>query len=128
MKRQHCPICSTELEIRDVSPCWECGHDSAELDHLASGAHTYWEFEVFGIRIVLCNFCMVDFSSHDPEQFGLPQGKAIGLGTAEFRELRSVERPGVSKGKVCPACNRTLKFLNWLMEVKERHDQSESER
>ena len=128
MKKQYCPICSTQLEVRDVSPCWDCGHDSAELDHLASDAHTYAEFEVFGSRIVLCNFCMVDFSSYNGERFGLRQGKTIGLGTSEFRELRTVEETGVSKDKVCPACNRRLKFLNWVIDVKKRHGQPQSER
>ena len=119
MKKEHCPICSTELEVWDVSPCWDCGHHPAELDHLASGLHTYSEFEVLGSRIVLCDFCMVDFSSYDAELFGLPKGTAIRLGCPEFKELGSVEHAGLSKDKVCPACDRRLKFLNWVMEVRE---------
>lgn len=118
MKKDRCPICSTELEVRDVSPCWDCGHDSAELIHLADGKHTYSEFEVFGSRIVLCDHCMVDFSSNDRQQLGLPQGKVIGLGTPEFREVRSVENPVVSKDKVCPTCNRRRAYLNWVTKVK----------
>jgi len=124
MNKEQCPICSTELEVRDVSPCWDCGHDPVEIDHFNSGKHTYSELEVFCSRIVLCDFCMVDFSSYDPQQFGLPWDKKIGLGKPDFRELRSVDESGISKDKVCPVCNHRLKFLKWMVEVRERHNKT----
>ena len=86
------------------------------------------EFEVLGSRIVLCDFCMVDFSSYDAELLGLPKGTAIRLGSPEFKELGPVEHAGPSKDKVCPACNRRLKFLNWILEVREGRSGSRSVR
>jgi hypothetical protein len=57
MAESHCPICASELEIRDVAPCFDCGWDPGELEHLADGKHTYAEVLAFGIPIVVCNFC-----------------------------------------------------------------------
>jgi hypothetical protein len=73
MAETQCPDCFTALEPIDVAPCFDCGHLAIELEHLASGRHTYAEYRVFGECIVLCNFCRVDFSSYDPEYFGLPK-------------------------------------------------------
>ena len=81
MKKEQCPICFGRLEIIYAAPCYDCGHDGNEIDHYKEGKHTYHEFEVFGFPIVLCNFCMVNFSSYDPEYFGFSQGTKVGTGT-----------------------------------------------
>ena len=49
-----------------MAPCFDCGWDPGELEHLADGKPTYTEVLAFGIPIVVCNFCLVDFSSYDP--------------------------------------------------------------
>lgn len=121
MKHQQCPICATELEIREVSPCWDCGHDPAEFEHLRKGKHTYAKFQVFGSPIVLCDFCMVDFSSYDPTEFGLARDVRIGLGTSEFQEVKPLHDPGVERDLFCPACHRRLTYLNWLACVRDRN-------
>src|SRR4051794_5038082 len=64
MAESVCPICYGPLEFREVAPCYDSGHDPEELEHLSAGRHTYAELRIFGLTIVLCNFCWVDFSSY----------------------------------------------------------------
>ena len=112
----HCPVCAAELEIRDVAPCFDCGWDPGELEHLAEGKHTYTEVLAFGIPIVVCNFCLVDFSSYDPAFFGRPPRTKLGLG--EFVEVRAITNPSGGKDKFCPVCRRRLAFLRFLAQVR----------
>jgi hypothetical protein len=115
---QQCPICGEHLVLRDVAPCWDCGHDPVELQHLREKKHDYSQFRVFGHEITLCSFCMVDFSSYKPEYFGLRGRPKIGLGTKEFDELDHVKNPAIGKALVCIPCGHQLKFLNWLLDVR----------
>jgi hypothetical protein len=111
-----CPICFGVLESREVAPCYECGHDPNELDHLAGGRHTFCEMRAFGVDIVLCDFCRVDFSSYDPTCFSRVRG------TRPERELvfvRDVLNPQQTRDKFCPGCGKRLAFLRFLARVRE---------
>jgi hypothetical protein len=120
MGTKQCPICYCPLEVRDVAPCMECGGYPDEIDHFLQGKHTYYEYEVFeGLNLILCNFCVVDFSSYDPTFFGLPKGSGIGLGYMIFK--RSINNPTLSKDKFCPECGYRLAFLNFLVKARELH-------
>jgi hypothetical protein len=110
MSESHCPICFAELEVRDVAPCFDCGSDPTELDHLAEGKHTYTEVPAFGIPIVVCSFCLVDFSSYDPAFFNRPPRTKLGLG--EFVGVRAITNPSRGKDKLCPVCRRRLACLS----------------
>ncbi|HEY2856346.1 MAG TPA: hypothetical protein VGJ18_26125 [Gemmatimonadaceae bacterium] len=77
MAESHCPICYAELELRDVAPCWDCGHAPRELDDLREGRHTYDKLCVLGQPIVLCDFCQADWTSYDPAYFGQPVGRRL---------------------------------------------------
>src|SRR5579872_1625338 len=55
MSESNCPICYASLETRDVTPCWDCGANPIELNHLAEGRHKYAEFLVFDTTIILCS-------------------------------------------------------------------------
>ena len=76
MKSEQCPICGSELEVKEVTPCIECGalenqvallkqdikegfkHDSVE----------YEEYRIFDkFEITLCGFCALDIGSYEPE-------------------------------------------------------------
>jgi hypothetical protein len=116
MAESHRPICAAELEIRDVAPCFDCGWDLGELEHLAEGKHTYTEVLAFGIPIVVCNFCLVDFSSYDPAFFNRPARTKLGLG--EFVEVRAITNPSQGKDKFCPVCRRRLAFLKFVAKVR----------
>jgi hypothetical protein len=115
MSESHCPICFAQLEVRDVAPCFDCGSDPTELDHLAEGKHTYAEVLAFGVPIVLCKFCLVDFSSYDAAYFNRPRRTKLGLG--EFVEVRAITNPSRGKDKFW-VCRRRLAFLRCLAKVR----------
>jgi|SRR5688572_13967083 len=116
MTESHCPICYGELEVRDVAPCFDCGYDPKELQHLDAKRHTYSEFLAFGVPIVLCDFCQVDFSSYDPVYFNKPKGTKLGLG--QFTFVRELRDPRPTKDKFCTLCNHRLVFLRFVAEVR----------
>lgn len=118
MQATHCPICYEPLEIREVGPCMECGSNPREIEDARTGKHTYAEYRIFGnLSLVLCNFCQVDFSSHDPIFFGLPRGTRVGLESGwEF--VRDVQ-PMIAKDKCCPKCGYRLPFLEFIVHARE---------
>ena len=116
MSESHCPICHGGLEVRDVAPCFECGWDPVELDHLEERKHTYTEVLAFRVPIVLCDFCLVDFSSYDPAFFNRLRRTNLGLG--EFFEVRALVNPSRGKDKFCPVCHRRLAFLRFIATVR----------
>src|SRR5215472_3864987 len=116
MSEINCPICYTPLEVRDVTPCWDCGGDPAERVHLADGRHHYAEFSVFNESIVLCDFCRVDFCSYEPTYFGQSAASRPGR---ELVLIRDVLFPQPTKDKYCPNCGRRLAFLRFLARVRE---------
>lgn len=119
----HCPLCYTPLEVRDVAPCWTCGHRPEEIDHALSGRHTFAEMRVLGdLSMVLCDFCQVDFGSFDPQFFGLPKESKIGFERMQF--VRSVEDIQIGKDKYCPQCGYRLAFLNFVDEACRQQKQS----
>jgi hypothetical protein len=120
MKETHCPLCHSELEVRDVAPCEECGGFPEELEHFRQGKHTFTEYEVFPpLKVVLCNFCDVDFGSHDPTFFGLPARTRIGF--EYMRPCRPVEVKALARDKFCPHCGLRLAFLRFVQRAREQH-------
>jgi hypothetical protein len=118
MAKSHCPICYGDLEVREVAPCFDCGHDPTEFEHLDAQRHKYSEVLAFGIPIVLCGFCQADFSSYDPEYFNRPKGTVLGL--REFTFVRELREPRPAKDKFCRTCNRRLAFLRFVSDVRDR--------
>ena len=116
MKKEQCPICYTELEEIECAPCYDCGHLPEEIEHFKSGKHTYTIYDVYrGLKLQLCNFCDVDFGSYNPEYFGI--GKKLDLGGFTF--VQESQNPKLEKDKYCPECERRLKFLTFLKEIRE---------
>src|SRR5580698_6166643 len=120
MSATHCPLCYSSMESRLVAPCMDCGNLPEELDHLAQGKHTYAEYRVFGaLNLVLCDFCVADFSSYDFTYFGFSQKTPVArLTNREFiRPIYPV--PEQTWDKVCPNCQRRLSFLNFVISARE---------
>ena len=115
MKETNCPVCFTELIIKKVTPCAECGADDVELDHYKE--HTYHEYVLYHeIRLVLCDFCDVDFASYNPTYFGFEKGRRIGY--QDFKFVRKITDIKVVHGKYCPECNNTLPFLKFVRDCR----------
>ena len=125
MKSEQCPICGSELEVKEVSPCIECGalenqvallkqdikegfkHDSVE----------YEEYRIFDkFEITLCGFCALDIGSYEPEYFGFPKNKRLSYEKLQF--LKKLEKPTVGKDKYCPECKRRLSFINFVLSAR----------
>jgi hypothetical protein len=104
--------------VREVAPCYDCGHDPKELDDLRAGIHLYREYELFGFPIVLCNFCDVDFCSYDPTYIGRPR---VPNYYSQMIFRRDIE-PTISRDKFCPTCNRRLAFLRFLAHARSQSD------
>jgi len=120
MQETNCPLCFSELEVRDVAPCDECGALPQEIEHFAGGKHSYAEYEVFPpLKLTLCNFCDVDFDSRDPTFFGLPRNARIGY--QYMRLVQTVREPMLSRDKFCPACDLRLSFLRFVHQARQQH-------
>ena len=120
MQERYCPLCHGELEVRDVAPCDECGGRPEEVEHFASGKHSYAEYEVFPpLKLTLCNFCDVDFGSNDPAFFGLPRNARIGY--QYMRLIQPLRGLTLSKDKFCPACDLRLSFLRFVHQARQQH-------
>ena len=123
MQATHCPVCFAALAVREVAPCHDCGHLEQELAHLVAGKHEYAEYRVFGLSVVLCNFCKVDFGSNDPTYFGL--SGMFDRDRASLENFEFVRRVGpetaARRDKYCPDCDRRLAFLVFLLAARSRH-------
>lgn len=112
-----CPICFSFLEVKDVAPCWECGIFDEEIAHFHEGRHTYAEVEIWpDLTAVMCNFCMVDFSSYDPDFWEAPRNVDLPFP----RELREVQGQ-IQKGRYCPECNYRQPFLEFIVAAREHN-------
>jgi hypothetical protein len=118
MSDNYCPLCYTQLEVRDVAPCMDCGHLPQEVEHALAGKHTYAEMRIFDeLSLILCDFCQVDFGSYDPTFFGLPKDARIGYEKMQF--LQPVEDTFIRKDKCCPQCAYRLPFLKFVQKARE---------
>jgi hypothetical protein len=117
MKNEQCPICYSELEVKYFAPCDDCGNLDEETNHFKENMHKYNIYEIYnGLKLQLCNFCAVDFGSYKSEYLGFPDN--IRIGFEDFSFVSSVDNPSVQKSKFCPECNKGLKFLTFLIDLR----------
>jgi hypothetical protein len=93
-----------------VPPCYDCGHETNELQELKDGEHEYHKFKVFNQTIILCDFCDADFGSYYPDYFGLlgefPQDYLLEL-------IEKIKEPIIEKDMYCSKCQHCLKFIKF---------------
>jgi hypothetical protein len=92
----------------------DCGARPDELEHFARGRHTFAEWQIFpelSDRLVLCDFCEVDFQSYYPEYFGLGPKLEPGRNRQFIRSRRDVEPVD---DWVCPECMRRKGFVDFV--------------
>lgn len=118
MKKEQCPICHSELEVKDFAPCDDCGNLGEEIKHFNEGLHKYNIYEIYkGLKLQLCNFCDMDFGSYKSEYLEFSDNRRIGY--EDFTFLSTINNPSILKNKYCPECNKGLKFLTFLRELRE---------
>ncbi|MCP4129454.1 MAG: hypothetical protein GY754_00420 [bacterium] len=112
----YCPICSNELEVRETTPCMDCGAFPREVKYLQAGKRSFAEFEIIeGLTLVLCSSCHVDFGSYKAEMWNLPNNRRLGYGDIVY--IRDID-PVSTKDKFCPHCGHRLAFLKFWDAVK----------
>lgn len=115
MKQTHCPICYSKLVQKNVAPCDECGGNNLELEHYKE--HKYHEYILYhDLRLVLCDYCDVDFGSFDPTYFGFTKNTQIGY--QDFQLIREVIDIRLVQGKFCEQCGFRLPFLNFIRDCR----------
>ncbi|OGS87194.1 MAG: hypothetical protein A2724_06800 [Fluviicola sp. RIFCSPHIGHO2_01_FULL_43_53] len=88
-----------------------CGGNSTKLNHYRTQKFT--EYEVyFDQRLILCDFCDVDFSSYDVTYFGFKKGKRIGLN--DFNFVKEIPNNELHFDHFCPKCLHRLSFLKFI--------------
>jgi hypothetical protein len=114
---EQCPICYSELEVRDCAPCDDCGWKPQEIEDLNDKIHTYATYDIYkGLRLTLCDFCRVDFGSYKSEYLGFKNGRRLDL--TDFNFVSQIEHPQVTMDKFCPDCSARLRFLNFLLQIR----------
>jgi hypothetical protein len=74
-------------------------------------------------RLVLCDFCIVDFGSYNPSFFGLPRDR--GVRWQDLRFIKRVHEPSLGQDKYCPSCDHRLTFLNFVAAVRLKNQEGE---
>lgn len=119
MATEQCPLCSGSLEVRQASPCHECGGDPVSLERFRADRHIYHSVKVFGDQeLILCDSCMLNFGAFDPDFFGQPKDSALGF---EHMEIgKQILQPSSRADMYCPACKYRLRFLKFVKESRKR--------
>ena len=88
---------------------------------MVRGQHRYSEYRVFDkFKIVLCDFCDVDFGSYHPDYFGLPHtGEVLGIDCLRFS--KEISDPSQGIDLICPECDHRLSFIKFRMAAIEYH-------
>ena len=119
MAESHCPICFTKLVAKEVTPCMDCGGNESVINHGQNGQ--YREYELyFQQRLILCDFCDVDFGSYDPTYFGFGRGKKLGY--QDFNFTREIFDRSLKKDKYCLECKHRLSFLKFVQKCREENN------
>lgn len=113
-----CPICSEAMTEIKVAPCFDCGHESSELEELKNGEHEYHLFKVLGEKIVLCDFCDADFDSYYPEYLGFPDSIAHNY---PLELVSKIQSPVPATDYLCSKCQHRLAFLRFLKSLRQRN-------
>jgi hypothetical protein len=96
----------------------DCGARPEELEHFARGIHRYAEWQIFpelSDRLVLCDFCEVDFQSYWPDYFGLPENAEPGERRQFIRELHDLQ---MADDWVCPKCGKRKPFADLVLRAR----------
>lgn len=127
MNLEQCPICGNELEVKEVTPCFDCGSIDDQVTLLRQDVEEGYEhdsirynvYRIFNqIEISLCELCAMEFSQYDPHYFGLLSSQELKYGKMQF--IKSVREPQVGKDKYCPSCQKRLSFIKFVLEVRNK--------
>lgn len=109
------------MNLKNVTPCYDCGDESCEIDEFKNGDHAYSKWEVFpGHQMVLCDFCDADFGSYQFEYWGFSEPVNFDLGDDHF--INDITNPQIEKDWCCSECKHRLAFLKVLKAVRTENE------
>jgi len=126
MKHTHCPICFDELEVVETTPCIYCGASERSVEILKQDIKENYkrdsvqicEYRAFEeIECVICDLCILEFTSYNPEHFGFK--KDVKMWPSNFQFLKHIEKPQLVKDKYCNNCNERLAFILFTLKLRE---------
>ena len=119
MKTEQCPICYSNLETVECTPCHDCGHFEDNLKKFKQFGGVFNVYDLYdGLKLQLCDFCKIDFGSYKPDFLGFSNGKRIGFENMNI--VKVVENPELEKDKFCPECQMRMKFLTFIRDLREK--------
>ena len=112
MKHTNCPICYSNLGIRDVTPCYVCGGWDGELERYSQDTVFTEYYLESGKYITLCESCWLEellaLQGDLVSDLNLPISK--GAASGYTLSNRSVDNK-IVKDKYCSTCNKRLALL-----------------
>jgi len=119
MKKEQCPICYSDLEKAECTPCHDCGWVKERIDDFLAKEGNFNVYELYdGLALQLCDPCKVDFGSYKSEFLGFKDGTRIGFENMNF--VKSVDNSKLEIDKWCPECKMRLKFLSFISDLREK--------
>jgi hypothetical protein len=105
-----CPACYTPLEVRDVTPCLNCGGWPEAVARFLQAAQ-FTEFRLpCGRAIALCRACeLEEFMVAGGWGFRLCPGERLPVNV--LQRVRALPTPQLRRDKFRPACNLRLAFV-----------------
>ena len=119
MKKEQCPLCYTEMESIDCTPCYDCGHFKDEIKKFKEIGGNFNTYELYdGLTLQLCDFCKIDFGSYKSDFLGFKDNTTIGFENMNF--VKEIDKPEMEKDKFCPNCKMRMKFLTFIYSLREK--------
>ena len=119
MKTEQCPLCYTNMESIDCTPCHDCGHFEEEIKKFNDAGGNFNVYDLYnGLTLQLCDFCKIDFGSYKSDFLGFTNGTTIGFENMNF--VKEIDNPEMEKGKYCPECKMRMKFLSFISLLREK--------
>ena len=103
-----------------MTPCLDCGWDKDSTSEYKRNKKTLFRCLLFNkFEATLCDFCMHDFDSYDPEVFGLTADSPLSNNYVTRVTGKVPHRLEMEVDKYCPKCFMRLKFIVLIDKIRE---------
>lgn len=103
---------------KELTPCMDCGGAESELNHFKSHKYKEWEV-IYNQRLVLRDFCEVDFGSYKSTFFGFKNTTNIGF--ENFNFVKDIKDKRLQIGLFCNNCRKPHDFLKFVSICRENN-------
>jgi len=103
----NCPICKSFMTKIDVTPCYNCGHESIEIKNFKVYKNEYFLSKIYEEEIILCDFCVADFESYQADYFGVKNKSQVATVVNPIKKILNAE---IKKDYYCKNVN-----IDWIL-------------